>query len=276
MTINIQNTILEIINHLVKKHPEFSPLIKQLLELNLDDKEFIPKFTDVISSNHSRNEIYDYMENFFHNQAPDFIRSHRNYFKINNRGFGEDSFHAMWIMLINQFKPIKLLEIGIYRGQTITLWGLISKFIGHDIDVHGISPFSSIGDRNSTYLSDLDYLEDTLLSHKHFNLTEPKLLKALSNDPHAINYIKSKKWDLIYIDGSHDYEIALSDYEVSVENLVEGGLLVMDDSSLYTDYIPSNRSFKGHPGPSRIVSERAMNELLFLGGVGHNNVFIKR
>jgi hypothetical protein len=276
MTNNIQNTILEIINHLVEKHPEFSPLIKKLLESKSVEKEFIPKFTEIIASNHSRNAVYDYMDNYFHKQAPDFIRLHRNYFKINNRGFGEDSFHSMWIMLMNQYKPKNLLEIGIYRGQTITLWGLISKFIGHDVNIHGISPFSSIGDRNSTYLSDLDYLEDTLLSHKYFDLEEPKLLKALSNEPLAKDYIKSKKWDLIYIDGSHDYEIALSDYEVSLENLLEGGLLIMDDSSLYTDYIPSKKSFKGHPGPSRVVIERAMDELFFLGGVGHNNVFIKK
>jgi hypothetical protein len=50
----------------------------------------------------------------------------------------------------------------------------------------------------------------------------------------------------------------------------------MDDSSLFTEYKPDNSSFAGHPGPSRIVTERAMLELSFLGGVGHNNVFIKK
>jgi hypothetical protein len=69
--------------------------------------------------------------------------------------------------------------------------------------------------------------------------------------------------------------VALADYEACVANLADGGLLVMDDSSLYTEYRPPRFAFAGHPGPSRVVQERAMKELRFLGGVGHNNVFIK-
>lgn len=69
--------------------------------------------------------------------------------------------------------------------------------------------------------------------------------------------------------------VALTDYLLCKDALADGGLLVMDDSSLNTDFIPPTFSFAGHPGPSRVVQERAMKELRFLGGVGHNNVFQK-
>jgi predicted O-methyltransferase YrrM len=80
---------------------------------------------------------------------------------------------------------------------------------------------------------------------------------------------------LLYIDGSHDYEIALADYRLCREHLVPGGLLVMDDASLGTAFRPPLFSFAGHPGPSRVAAEFAMRELKFLGAVGHNNVFQK-
>ena len=69
--------------------------------------------------------------------------------------------------------------------------------------------------------------------------------------------------------------MALADYELCRDNLVPGGLLVMDDSSLHTGYQPPRFSTAGHPGPSDVVQQFAMKELLFLGGVGHNNVFKK-
>ena len=51
------------------------------------------------------------------------------------------------------------------------------------------------------------------------------------------------------------------------------GLLVLDDASLNTTFVPSSFGFAGHPGPSRVAQELAHRELKFLGAVGHNNVF---
>ena len=263
------------INHLIKNHPEMRSSILELLKLDTSSQEAIPTFTSTANAIKSRNDLYKYMHNFFENECPKEIKMHRSYFNTESRGFGEDAFHAMWLMLLNEYKPKSCLEIGVYRGQIITLWGLIAKLKNIEIDIHGISPFSSSGDTNSTYLSNIDYYDDTINSVNFFGLPQPSFLRSLSTEPIAKAYIKSKSWDLIYIDGSHDYEVVLSDYTLSVENLSIGGILVMDDSSLYTDYEPHSASFAGHPGPSKVATERAMNELRFLGGVGHNNVFQK-
>lgn len=233
-------------------------------------------FSEAVKKFSNRNELYKYMHHYLEYIAPKKIRSHRRYYAKNMRGFGEDALHGMWCTIFKEFKPKVALEIGVYRGQVISLWGVLAEINKFTCEIHGISPFSSAGDEISTYLSHLDYFQDTLSSNRNFNLPDPHLLKALSTDINAIEYIKSRSWDLIYIDGNHDYEVALADYEICVSSLSDGGLLVMDDSSLYTDFSPPCFSFAGHPGPSRVVSERAMNELHFLGGVGHNNVFQKR
>lgn len=232
-------------------------------------------FTAASISFSKRNDLHAYMHHHFYHLCPLEVREHRIYYKRESRGFGEDAFHAMWFTLLREFRPAQCLEIGIYRGQVVSLWSLIARMLGFSCEVHGISPFTPAGDTVSIYLRNIDYLEDTLSHHRHFGLHEPTLIRAFSTDPVALEHIRSRRWDLIYIDGNHDYEVALADYEVCSDNLADGGLLVMDDSSLYTDYRPPLFSFAGHPGPSSVVQERAMKELRFLGAVGHNNVFIK-
>ncbi len=240
------------------------------------DKQKNPRglfFTELVSRCKSRNQIYVYMQRYFRRLCPVSIQSHRLYFSQEQRGFGEDPFHAMWWLLLSQFKPKKCLEIGVYRGQVISLWALIAKIQNFSCEVHGISPFTPLGDSVSKYSRSFDYLKDVEASFKHFELPPPILIKALSTDIVAHDHVSSTNWDLIYIDGGHDYEIALADYNLCKSHLAPNGILVMDDSSLETSFAPPLGAFAGHPGPSRVVREFAMKEMTFLGAVGHNNIF---
>lgn len=232
-------------------------------------------FTEMAARFPERDAMYAYALHYYAHILPQRLRDHRVYFKRNRRGFGEDTFHAMWWLLLRQFQPRLCLEIGVYRGQVISLWALVAQMLNYPCEIHGISPFSPLGDAVSVYREDVDYLTDTLESFKYLKLPGPTLVRALSTDPLAIEHITSQTWDLIYVDGSHDYEVALADYHVSRDHLALGGLLVMDDSSLGTSYHPPLFAFAGHPGPSQVVAECAMRELKFLGAVGHNNVFQK-
>lgn len=222
------------------------------------------------------NYIYSYMHHYFHQRAPKLLGEHRKYFRNENRGFGEDAFHAMWWLLLLYLKPKKMLEIGIYRGQVISLWALISRYLNYATEIHGISPFSSLGDSVSRYLKDFDYLKDIRGSFRFWQLDSPVLVKALSTDSLAIAHIQKHIWDLIYIDGSHDFEIALCDYKLCRDNLKVGGILVLDDASVGSSFRPPSFSFAGHPGPSRVAREFADKEMQFLGMVGHNNIFKKK
>lgn len=233
-------------------------------------------FTEAWAYCGGRNQMHAYMHHYFHQLAPDILRAHRSYFKVDMRGFGEDAFHAMWYTLLKEFKPKRCLEIGVYRGQVISLWALIARSLNYEIEIHGVAPFEPAGDQVSQYLKNIDYQQDVLSHHRHFDLKEPSLLRAYSTDERAREYIGESKWDLIYIDGNHDYEIALADYLLCRDSLAVGGLLIMDDSSLYTDFNPPTFSFAGHPGPSKIVKDLAIGELKFIGAVGHNNVFQKK
>jgi len=238
------------------------------------DKEIL--FSSALEVYPNPNILYAYMHHYFHFRCPVLIREHRRYFTEEQHGFGEDAFHAMWWLLLSEFRPQKMLEIGIYRGQVISLWALIcERILRQPYEVHGISPFTNIGDSVSNYLDELDYMGDVVDTFRHWNLSQPTLVKALSTDPVAVDYIKSHAWDLIYIDGNHEYEVVLKDYELCSSNLSLGGLLVLDDASLGTSFKPPSFAFAGHPGPSRVAREYAHEEMHFLGAVGHNRVFRK-
>ena len=223
-----------------------------------------------------RNEQYDYFHHFFWNLSPNWLKEHRKYFSQNMRGFGEDSFHAMWYFIFNEFKPKKILEIGVYRGQTITLFSLLSKKYSYVSEIHGISPFTSAGDKVSVYLKELDYENDVMANFKHFKLPMPILHRGFSNDAIMVKVIESKQWDLIYIDGNHDYEVAKHDFNICAKNIKKGGLIVLDDASLNTEYKPSFYSTAGHPGPSIVASEIDLNSFEEIISVGHNRIFKKK
>jgi hypothetical protein len=224
----------------------------------------------------SRNQLYAHMHHYFHHRCPKFVREHRAYFRRESRGFGEDAFHAMWWLLFVENRPARALEIGVYRGQVISLWSLIAKYLHQPCEVHGISPLSPAGDAVGAYASGIDYETDIRGSFQRFRLPQPILVKALSIDEVATDHLRRGNWDLIYIDGSHDFDVVLSDYRRSRDHLRSGGILVMDDASLGTDFQPPRFSFAGHPGPSRVAQEFAAREMQFLGAVGHNAIFLKR
>lgn len=267
---------MKLINNFWNKAKILSAFLYRLLPKRiqiLGDGELM-SFASYENIKSERNEIYKIFDAYFYLNMPYIFFKHRLYFSSRHRGFGENAFHSMWYLLFRDFKPTNCLEIGVYRGQVISLWGLLSKYFHLESNIYAISPFSSSGDSVSKYLVELDYHEDTVINHKYFGLDIPILHRSFSTDKSASLIFKKHKWDLVYIDGCHDYDVVLSDLNNTIQNLNANGLIVMDDSSLYFNYKVTNGGFKGHPGPSQAAMEfieKGYLELVF--GVGHINIF---
>ncbi len=223
----------------------------------------------------TRNSKYQYFHHYFWNLSPAWLLEHRKYFAQKKRGFGEDAFHAMWYFLFNEFRPHDILEIGVYRGQTLSLFTLLAKKLGYEANIHGISPFSSAGDNVSNYLDELDYYNDAIENFNHFELSLPHLHKGFSTDANMEQVIHSQQWDLIYIDGNHDYKVAKHDFNHCSQHLKKGGLLVLDDASRFSDFKPPLYATAGHEGPSKVASEIDSGVFKEILAVGHNRVFKK-
>jgi len=218
----------------------------------------------------------DCVRNFHSPHFPEELKQHRQYFLQDQRGFGEDAFHVMWWMLFCKLRPKRFLEIGVYRGQTTTLAALLQRLLDIEGSVAGISPFAPAGDSVSRYRTSIDYLQDTKLNFRAFDLPNPQLLRAYSTDQIAIDLISQHAWDAIYIDGNHDYDIARADWSVCSANIQTGGVIVLDDSALGTVYNPPRFATAGHPGPSRLTAEIDPAEFSEILRVGHNRVFQKK
>jgi hypothetical protein len=237
--------------------------------------KYLSTLKEIINSYTNRTELYLYCHHYFWNFSEKWLRDHREYFSKERRGFGEDAFHIMWYFIFKTYKPVNILEIGVYRGQTLTLFELLSLKFSVKSSIHGISPFNSSGDEVSAYSSSFDYYQDVKNNFDYFELKYPFLHKGFSTDDIIVETIKSKKWDLIYIDGNHDYEIVKSDFTTCSDALNVNGLIILDDSALYTDYKPPIFATAGHPGPSKLSHEINLSCFKEIFSVGHNRVFQK-
>ena len=212
---------------------------------------------------------------YFYQGPKDHLRKHREYFKRNKRGFGEDAFHVMWEGLCQALFPASFLEIGVYRGQVISLIALLTRNLGRKCEVCGVSPFSDLGDSVSRYSRSVDYFEDTGNNFTAFGFNSPWLIRGKSAEAGVVQEFSSRSWDMIYIDGNHEYEAVAQDFANCAKVLSPGGKIILDDSARHTSYRPPPFATPGHPGPSRLASEiqgQGYREILC---VGHNRVFEK-
>ncbi len=200
------------------------------------------------------------------------LSSLRNYVEQNAYGFGERSFMVLWYILMEQLPQVsKCLEVGVFRGQSITALNMCALLLGKHTQITGVSLFEKGGN-----IADWDFSQqDTLDLHKQFNLPTGNLclIKGDSQDALVIEQAKDE-YDLVYIDGDHSYFGALADLENYAPMLKQGGFLVVDDCC--TDlHIP----FGMFPGITSVTE--ALNDYLKAGGykllfsVVHIKVFRK-
>lgn len=121
--------------------------------------------------------------------------------------------------LLNERKPTKILEIGVFKGGTIMAWTHIADdnavIIGVDL------PDGSFGggfnDSESDRIKGLKKAQQTI-----------ELLPADSHDPKTVEKV-SGEYDFIFIDGDHTYEGAKQDFDNYYPMLKKGGVLALHD-----------------------------------------------
>lgn len=211
------------------------------------------------------------------NNDPD-LKKLRDWVEENKWGFGERSFYWMWKLIVDQMpKEFYFLEIGVFRGQILALIELLAAKQGKKVFRYGISPMDSTeGYWDSNYQEDIDKI------HEEFSLSKDyKVYKGLSTNPEIIELFKSgvPKFDIIYIDGGHDYETVKSDIKNYKECLLPDGYLVIDDSACRFK-MPFGY-FQGHHEVSRAVDEllppvKKSKEFEHYFNVVHNRIWRKK
>jgi len=194
-------------------------------------------------------------------------------------GFGELAFCWQWQILVDAMKPnFKFLEIGVYKGRTIGIVQLLTQQTGKPCEIYGLTPLSNIGDKYSRY-ADEPYGPAITNNLIKMGVREPmdiQLIEGLSTNAAAMaTAVTQGPYDIIYIDGGHDYEIVCHDIATFVPMLKSGGYLVMDDACCLIEN-PYGR-FLGHMDVSNAARDKleGRGDLTHLFAVGHNRVWRK-
>jgi len=141
-------------------------------------------------------------------------------------------FAGVWSQLLAREKPARILEIGSYEGRA-TCFLIESCAADRPIEVHCVDTWSGGVEHDSGAMPLVEGRFDrnvakamakaanAVLFHKHKSLSAPALVKLLSEG--------SERFDLIYIDGSHQAPDVLTDAVLAFMLLKVGGLLIFDD-----------------------------------------------
>lgn len=211
------------------------------------------KLQDIIEAWKDTPESHQRLHNLFvekTNEQPK-LKALRDWIESNIFGFGERSFYWMWKLICDtQKEDFKFLEVGVFRGQTLALIKTLKPYA----QVYGITPLDSTdGHWESDYKADIEKLHDL------FMLDQPNIIKGLSTDIDiVIEADKLGKFDVVYIDGGHSYEVVKSDLTHYPKQLKPGGYLVIDDCC-HKYQIP-NGMFPGIETVSKAVDEWYPNE----------------
>lgn len=223
-------------------------------------------------------EIYNWCSREYANDTS--LHELRNFVKNNNYGFCDNEHYVMWREIVNLLpNNFNFLEIGVYKGQILCLVPKLAKNINKPCNFLGVTPLNTSGDKYSVYNND-DYSENVTNIFKTFNVPfdlNKNILCGLSTDETIKNELKTKKFDVIYIDGGHDYETVVSDIILAKEILNENGFIVTDDSSCYKN-LSGLPIFTGHIDVCNAIKDYLEPDTNYVEilCVGHNRVFKKQ
>ena len=225
------------------------------------------------------------------------LAAHRRHVEEHKLGFGDAAFHALWLRLLAastaRFGRVRALEIGVFKGQVLSLWAALARANRWDLALTAITPltgqplprwrlwrtlryrfdarFREQIDSGNFY-DDADYekIIRTLFARFDVDFNRVTLLRDFSTSPAVLSALTSETFHLVYIDGDHTYEGALHDFRTFGPKVVVGGWLVADDAGTT---LPGTAFWKGHAAVGRAAEILPTLGFKNVLNVGHNRVF---
>lgn len=203
------------------------------------------------------------------------LKMHRDFVETNVFGFGERSFQWMWNLIVKEMSDkFTFLEIGVFKGQTLSLIELLANKYSKTAKRYGVTPLSTEGGVwESDYAKDLDTIHDEFKLDKGFTI-----LKGLSEDPEIIKQASKLKLDILFIDGGHEERHIRNDIVEYSPLVKKGGYMVIDDCC-NSFHMPFGY-FQGIYEVSLVVDEllpiAGTDEWEFIGSVVHNRIYRRK
>lgn len=268
---------------------------------DLQAEAFLPAFGELVSTYRNKGEVNDRIHELLEQATwqDGLLSEHRKHIEENKLGFGDPAFHSMWARLleaaVQRHGKVRALEIGVFKGQVISLWSLLAKARGWPVEIFCITPMSGnplppLGlrhrmrmllsrryreeIRNGNFYGEEDYHDIIKSLFGAFDLPFDKVtvFRGFSTDPDILERTSMLECEVIYVDGDHTFEGATHDMRHFSPKIVKGGWIVVDDAGCS---LPGTRFWKGHEAVSRateILPSLGFRNVL---NVGHNRIFEK-
>ena len=244
-------------------------------ELNREFLKFSQEWVDTVEYN---SFIYDYFSQKVYDNL--LLNKHTEVVGRYNLGYGEPAFRYLWAIVFSQMKNNgKFLEIGVFKGSILSLSRLIFKELIISANTYGVTPLYNTGDKYSVYTHD-DYGAGIsfLYSLLEIPMDNTFIIEGVSTDSDIKKLvIDNGPYDVLYIDGGHDYETVINDIELSTKILKKDGILVMDDASSMLNLPKNHKGFNGHAEVAMAIRDKidSNDTYIHLFACGHNRVWRK-
>jgi len=157
----------------------------------------------------------------------ELLKKHRDFVESNAFGFGERSFGWLFKLVVDEMpKEFSFLEVGVFRGSSLSLIKLLANLSIKKVNRFGVSPMDS-----SDGHWDSDYFADVIRIHHELDLKpDYTIYHGLSTEERIIEKAKSTApYNILYIDGGHTKEVVESDLLYYPQMIKSGGYLMIDD-----------------------------------------------
>jgi hypothetical protein len=201
------------------------------------------------------------------------LKAHRDWVEKNQFGFGDRAFHHVWMMLVEQMpSDFAFLEIGVFKGQVLSLVAVLAQALEKNAFCMGVTTLQNTPDERCKYPAG-NYELWIRQIHEQFKVAMPFLFVGKSTDEKVVGQVKLHRYNMVYVDGGHDYKDVVADIQNYAPCVKVGGFLVMDDCSINRWNIGS--CWPGLEDVSRAVKDHLDNDdrFKFLFACGHLNVF---
>jgi len=209
----------------------------------------------------------------------ELLKKHEITIHTNNLGYGEKAFWFLWHLLVNEMPlQFKFLEIGVYKGSILSLIQLTSNILNKHPKIFGLTPLSNVGDKYLQFYENDDYMKCIGQSFfvNDLDISNVTIINGLSTDENIKKETQSEgPFNIIYIDGCHDYEVVLQDIEFGDSMLTSGSYMVMDDASSNLNFI--FQRFNGHEDVAKAIDDSSILSTKYkhLFACGHNRIWKK-
>lgn len=177
-----------------------------------------------------------------------WLKAHRDFIEESYRngliyGHGARCLQYMWKLIVDEMpQDFSFLEIGVYKGQILSLMQLCADKAGKTTKIVGVTP---LNDPDFAKYNRMPYIENI---YQQFGLTmdNTTIIDGRSQEKAIITKVHSMgQYDIVYVDGDHGYQPTVDDIQNFDTCLKSGGLMVVDDASNFKNIPTYASNFKG-------------------------------